>query len=77
VERAEIGMLGVAGGDTSSIVVRRLGFESLSFERRFDPGVAVCRARSARPDRDGMRVLLKGGQVGKPDIFDRFASLPG
>jgi uncharacterized protein YgbK (DUF1537 family) len=34
--------LGIAGGDTSSIIVRRLGFESLAFGRDLDRGVAIC-----------------------------------
>lgn len=66
--------LGTAGGDTSSILVRRLGLSSLAFESQLDSGVAICTARSADPERDGMRLMLKGGQMGSETVFDRFAS---
>jgi uncharacterized protein YgbK (DUF1537 family) len=65
--------LGIAGGDTSSVVARRLGLDSLSFEQRLGPGTAVCRTRSRIGARNGLRILFKGGQVGSPDVFDRFA----
>ena len=68
-----VAALAVAGGDTSGAVVRRLGFDSLSFEARAGSGVAVCRGHAPGTPLDGMRVLLKGGQVGPPDLFDRFA----
>ncbi|MGQ2909426.1 MAG: nucleotide-binding domain containing protein [Aliihoeflea sp.] len=67
--------LAVAGGDTSSVVSRRLGLESLIFEGRLDAGVCVCRTHSADPSRDGLRLLLKGGQVGGRRIFDTFAAM--
>lgn len=66
--------LAVAGGDTSGAVVRRLGFESLSFEARAGTGVAVCRGHAPGTPLDGLRLLLKGGQVGPVDLFDRFAA---
>jgi uncharacterized protein YgbK (DUF1537 family) len=71
--RQSIGGLGIAGGDTSSLVVRRLGFRSLDYDRPFDAGVAICTGSSPDPSRDGMTMILKGGQMGAPDIFDRFA----
>ncbi len=67
--------LAIAGGDTSSVVSRRLGLESLIFESRLDAGVCVCRTHSADPSRDGLRLLLKGGQVGGRRIFDTFAAI--
>ncbi|WP_186396749.1 four-carbon acid sugar kinase family protein [Stappia sp. TSB10GB4] len=66
--------LAVAGGDTSGAVVRRLGFDSLSFEGRAGSGVAVCRGHAPGRALDGLRLLLKGGQVGPLDLFDRFAA---
>ncbi len=33
----------------------------------------MSRARSDRTDRDGMLLILKGGQMGEPDLLDRFA----
>ncbi|MBB3937375.1 four-carbon acid sugar kinase family protein [Aureimonas phyllosphaerae] len=61
-----------AGGDTSSHLVQALGFWGLGFVGRADKGVSISRARSDRPDRDGMLLLLKGGQMGGPDLMDRF-----
>ena len=66
----------VAGGDSSSAVIHRLGVESMEFVDRFGPGVALCLGRSAATEVDGVMLLLKGGQVGSVDIFDRFAELP-
>jgi uncharacterized protein YgbK (DUF1537 family) len=74
LDRHPVRALGIAGGDTSSVVVHRLGFESLAFLHRLDPGVALCASRSSLAVRDGVILLLKGGQVGQPDIFDRFAT---
>ena len=75
LDRHPVRALGIAGGDTSSVVVHRLGFESLAFLHRMDPGVALCASRSFLTARDRMVLLLKGGQVGQIDIFDRFATL--
>jgi uncharacterized protein YgbK (DUF1537 family) len=73
LQAAPVCAVAVAGGDTSSAVVRRLGFDSLSFERRGGPGVAICRGHRAGHAFDQMLLLLKGGQVGNDDLFDRFA----
>lgn len=73
LERAEVGFLGLAGGDTSSRICGRLGFDVLAYERGLDPGVCICTASHTDPRRDGMRVMLKGGQMGATDLFDRFA----
>lgn len=70
------GGLCVAGGDSSSAVVHRLGVASMEYVDRFGPGVALCLGRSAATEVDGLTLLLKGGQVGAVDIFDRFAELP-
>ncbi|MBY6004943.1 four-carbon acid sugar kinase family protein [Salipiger bermudensis] len=72
--RAEVGYLGLAGGDTSSRICARLGFDALAFEQTLAPGVCICVASHAAPRRDRMRVMLKGGQMGAPDLFDRFAA---
>lgn len=73
LERTEIGYLGLAGGDTSSRICVRLGFGTLAYERALGPGVCICAASHADPRRDRMRVMLKGGQMGATDLFDRFA----
>jgi len=65
--------LGLAGGDTSSIIARNIGLTSLSFERRIGSGTAVCRASFPDGAREGLRILFKGGQVGPENVFDQFA----
>lgn len=66
-----IGGLLIAGGDTSSAIVRLLGPFNLSFIGDIDPGVPLCSAVFA----DGVRLpmVLKGGQVGRPELFDHIA----
>lgn len=71
--QSTIGKLGIAGGDTSSIIIRRLGFDSLDLLHRMAPGVALCKGHSIRPELANMTLMLKGGQVGGIDIFDRFS----
>lgn len=66
--------IAVAGGDTSSAIVKALDFRSLSFVERAGPGVAICRGHLDGSPLDGAILLLKGGQVGKPDLFERFAA---
>jgi uncharacterized protein YgbK (DUF1537 family) len=62
--------LGIAGGDTSSMAVVCLGVRSLSYLADADRGVAICSAETAdRP----LMLMLKGGQMGNTDLFDRFA----
>ncbi|MBC05941.1 four-carbon acid sugar kinase family protein [Thalassospira sp.] len=71
-----LGFLLIAGGDTSSLAVQKLGIESLSFAADFDAGAPIIRAHSTSTILDGMPMLLKGGQMGKPTLFDNIAALP-
>ncbi|WP_460448746.1 four-carbon acid sugar kinase family protein [Alsobacter sp. SYSU BS001988] len=73
VDEAPIGRLAIAGGDTSSIAVRKLDFWGLSHEARVAGGVSLCRGRSDDPRLDGLDIVLKGGQMGPPDLFERVA----
>jgi uncharacterized protein YgbK (DUF1537 family) len=66
-----VGRLGVAGGDTSSWILRALDLWGLSFIGHLAPGVALCRAHSHDRTLDGIEVMLKGGQMGPPDLFGR------
>jgi uncharacterized protein YgbK (DUF1537 family) len=66
----------VAGGDTSGLVTRALGLESLRVLRRLAPGAPLCRATSADEALDGLEICLKSGQVGEADYFVRIAALP-
>ncbi len=63
--------IGVAGGDTSSWILRELDVWGLSFLGHLAPGVALCRAHSGEPSLDGLQIMLKGGQMGSPDLFLR------
>jgi uncharacterized protein YgbK (DUF1537 family) len=59
----------VAGGDTSTHAVRRLGIQALTFLGLTTPGAPLCRAH-ANGDMDGIELVLKGGQVGPEDYFE-------
>lgn len=73
VERTNIRRLAVAGGDTSSHIVQNLGLWGLAYGWQHGPGVAVSIGRSDNPQRDGIQLLLKGGQMGQEDIFNSYA----
>ncbi len=63
--------IGIAGGDTSSHGVQALNAWGLSYLTQLDDGVALCRLHSENSTLDGMEVMLKGGQMGKADLFER------
>lgn len=61
----------VCGGDTSGRVVRLLGIRSLSIAAPLGGNVVLLRAHADDPAIDGVEILLKGGQVGTDDLFER------
>jgi uncharacterized protein YgbK (DUF1537 family) len=63
--------LGVAGGDTSSWILRALDIWGLSFVGHLAPGVALCGAHAASAELNGIDLMLKGGQMGPLDLFAR------
>ena len=65
----------VCGGDTSSRVTRLLGVESLSIAANPWGNVVLLSAHAADPAIDGIELLLKGGQVGADDLFERVLAL--
>ena len=71
-----LGFLVIAGGDTSSLAVQKLGIDSLSFVADFDAGAPIICAHSTRANLDHLPMLLKGGQMGEPPLFDKIAALP-
>jgi len=74
--RVKLARIGIAGGDTSSGVARALGVRALSYAWRCSPGVTVCRVRGGALD--GVEIMLKGGQMGPPDVFlGLAAAVPG
>ncbi|WP_372394426.1 four-carbon acid sugar kinase family protein [Azospirillum sp. HJ39] len=63
--------IGIAGGDTSSLAVRALGCWGLSYRCTLAPGVTVSRTHADDPAVDGLELMLKGGQMGGDDLFER------
>lgn len=61
----------VAGGDSSGAVAAALDVQALTLHARLAPGAPLCRAWSDRPGRDGLELVLKGGQMGGDDFFGR------
>jgi uncharacterized protein YgbK (DUF1537 family) len=72
LDRVEVGYLGLAGGDTSSRICAELGFASISYLENIDPGVSLCIGTHPEARLNNMRIILKGGQMGGPDLFERF-----
>ncbi len=63
--------IGIAGGDTSSHAALALGGWGLSYLNTLDPGVTLCRIHGGLAGLDGTELMLKGGQMGRPDLFER------
>jgi len=61
----------IAGGDTSSHAVARLGISALTFAAVMAPGAPLCRAESDVAGMHGLELVLKGGQVGSRDFFEQ------
>lgn len=59
----------VAGGDTSGYCSHELGLYALTALTPIAPGSPLCVAYAEHPDRDGLEIALKGGQVGNDDYF--------
>jgi uncharacterized protein YgbK (DUF1537 family) len=63
--------VGIAGGDTSSLSVEALSLWALGFAGTLAPGVSLTRVHSDDRRLDGLELMLKGGQMGPQDIFER------
>lgn len=63
--------VGIAGGDTSSHAVQALDAWGLSYLAALGPGTALCRLHSDARSLDGVEIMLKGGQMGSEDVFER------
>lgn len=59
----------VAGGDSSGEVASALGVQALTIAARLAPGAPLCRASARDARRDGLELVLKGGQMGGVDFF--------
>lgn len=62
----------VLGGDTSSHALMAMGVRELRVAAQFVTAGPVCRSDD-QASVAGCRLLLKGGQVGPPDVLRRFA----
>jgi len=69
LDRVELTRVVVAGGDSSGEVASALGIGALSVIGGMAPGAPLCRAWSNTPRRDGLEIVLKGGQIGAVDFF--------
>lgn len=73
MNEAKVARLVVAGGDTSTLAIRSLDLWGLSYRSPCTPGAPLCRAHSDDARLDGLDIVLKGGQMGTPDFFNRVA----
>jgi uncharacterized protein YgbK (DUF1537 family) len=71
LQAAPVTRVGVAGGDTSSHALKALDIWGLSYLGNLSPGVALCRAHAQAAGLDGLEIMLKGGQMGGADLFER------
>ena len=69
LDRVDLARVVVAGGDSSGEVASTLGIDALSVVAGLAPGAPLCRAWSAEPQRDGLQIVLKGGQLGEASFF--------
>ncbi|MCB8889644.1 four-carbon acid sugar kinase family protein [Vreelandella malpeensis] len=69
VETAPVGTLLVAGGDTSSLALRQLAPKSIDYLGPLADGVPICAANLH--DARRLPVIMKGGQMGGVELFDR------
>jgi len=69
--RTPLRRVGVAGGDTSSHGVQALDAWGLSYMADMGAGASLCRVHSDDARLDGMEIMLKGGQMGTDDVFER------
>ncbi|CAM2142527.1 3-oxo-isoapionate kinase [Pararobbsia alpina] len=69
LDRVSLDRVVVAGGDSSGEVASALGVTALSVAAAMAPGAPVCRAWSEDARRDGLQIVLKGGQIGGAEFF--------
>ncbi len=67
----QVRRVGVAGGDTSSIALRAVGAWALSWSGTLSAGVSLTRVHAHDKALNGLELMLKGGQMGPPDLFRR------
>lgn len=71
LESVSVSRLGVAGGDTSSLALQTLAPTAMEWLARPAAGIALCRLHAKPAWLDGMEIMLKGGQMGSDDLFEK------
>jgi uncharacterized protein YgbK (DUF1537 family) len=66
---ARVPRLVIAGGDTSSRATRGLGLVALTAKAAVAPAVPLLLGHAADPKVPPVELVLKGGQMGAPDLF--------
>ncbi|MEJ8847921.1 3-oxo-isoapionate kinase OiaK [Variovorax rhizosphaerae] len=69
LDRVRLTRVVVAGGDSSGEVASALDIQALTVAAGLAPGAPLCRAWSSAKVRDGLEIVLKGGQIGGVDFF--------
>ena len=69
LDQTDLERIVVAGGDSSGEVASALDIQALTVAAGLAPGSPLCRAWSKLPRRDGLQIVLKGGQIGAPSFF--------
>jgi uncharacterized protein YgbK (DUF1537 family) len=77
LQRHPLRRAAIVGGDTSSLAARALGVEALSYGWQISSGSPMCRVVAPGSGIDGLELLLKGGQMGDRDVFERLRSGAG
>ena len=69
LDRTSLQRIVVAGGDSSGEVASALDIQALTVAAGLAPGAPLCRVWSGARRRDGLEIVLKGGQIGGVDFF--------
>lgn len=69
MDQAPLRRIVVAGGDSSGEVASALDIQALTVDAGLAPGAPLCRVWSNIKARDGLQIVLKGGQIGPVDFF--------
>ena len=71
IEACGLNKLVIAGGDTSGYIVKELAADALECVSLFETGSPLCQVHANGRAIDGLKLLLKGGQVGGESYFVR------
>lgn len=71
VDTTGVRRIAIAGGDSSGDVASALDIAALTVASHLAPGAPLCRAHANTAAMDGLELVLKGGQMGQPDFFER------